>query len=102
MSDWTKEDWINSKAKDILGNMNVEPMQKICKEDMTDREKEEHPEYQTLGFYSKELSQQEIAEERQQYWNRLSQHQKDIVMAIPNFNKAIFKEVTGIDVDRDI
>ena len=100
MSDWTMKDWARSKAKDILDNMDVSPVQKIYEGDMTDREKEEHPEYQTTGFYLKKLSQKEIAEKRQQCWDRLSQEEKEIVMAIPNFDKAIFKETTGIDVDR--
>ena len=42
-----------------------------------------------------------MAEERQKCWNELSQEQKDIVMAIPNFDKEIFKETTGIDVDME-
>lgn len=99
MSDWTMKDWIRSKAKDILDNMDVSPVQKIYEGNMTNREKEEHPEYQTTGFYLKELSQKEMAEKRQQCWDRLSQKEKDIVMAIPNFDKAIFKETTGIDVE---
>ncbi|MCI8628065.1 MAG: hypothetical protein HFE57_00905 [Firmicutes bacterium] len=69
---------------------------------MTEKEKEQHPEYQTTGFYLKELRSEEIAEERQKYWNQLSQKQKDIVMAIPNFDKEIFKEITGIDVDKGV
>jgi len=93
------KDWISSKAKNILDNMDVSPVQKIYEGDMTDKEKEEHPEYQTTGFYLKELSQKEMAEKRQQCWDRLSQKEKDIVMAIPNFDKAIFKETTGIDVE---
>ena len=94
------KDWARSKAKDILDNMDVSPVQKIYEGDMTNREKEEHPEYQTTGFYLKELSQKEMAEKRQQCWDKLSQKEKEIVMAIPNFDKAIFKETTGIDVDR--
>jgi len=101
MSDWTMKDWRNSKARTILYDMMVSPIQKINEKDMTEKEKEEHPEYQTTGFYLKELSLKEIAEERQKCWNELSQEQKDIVMAIPNFDKEIFKETTGIDVDME-
>lgn len=100
MSDWTMNDWVNSKAKDILYGVGGSPVQKIYEVDMADKEKEEHPEYQTTGFYLKKLSLEEIAEERQKCWNELSQEQKDIVMAIPNFDKKIFKETTGIDVDK--
>ena len=101
LSDWTMKDWRSSKARTILYDMMVSPIQKIDEKDMTDKEKEEHPEYQTTGFYLKKLSLEEIAEERQKCWNELSQEQKDIVMAIPNFDKEIFKETTGIDVDME-
>lgn len=94
------KDWRSSKARTILYDMMVSPIQKIDEKDMTDKEKEEHSEYQTTGFYLKKLSLEKIAEERQKCWNELSQEQKDIVMAIPNFDKEIFKETTGIDVDR--
>ncbi len=102
LSDWTMKDWINSEARSIFYDIRISPVQKINKKDMTEKEKEQHPEYQTTGFYLKELRSEEIAEERQKYWNQLSQKQKDIVMAIPNFDKEIFKEITGIDVDKGV
>lgn len=100
MSDWTLKDWRNSEARKILNNIGISPIQKIDEKDMTESEKEQHPKYQTTGFYLKELSLEEITEKRQQYWNELSQKQKNIVMAIPNFDKAIFKQTTGIDVNK--
>ena len=102
LSDWTMKDWKNSEARSIFYDIRISPVQKINKKDMTEKEKEQHPEYQTTGFYLKELRSEEIAEERQKYWNQLSQKQKDIVMAIPNFDKEIFKEITGIDVDKGV
>ena len=35
------------------------------------------------------------------WWRSLDQRKKNVIMAIPNFDKAIFKEITGIDVDAD-
>ncbi len=102
LSDWTMKDWKNSEARSIFYDIRISPVQKINKKDMTEKEKEQHPEYQTTGFYLKELRSEEIAEERQKYWNQLSQEQKNIVMAIPNFDKEIFKEITGIDVDKGV
>ena len=102
LSDWTMKDWINSEARSIFYDIRISPVQKINKKDMTEKEKEQHPEYQTTGFYLKELRSEKVAEERQKYWNQLSQKQKDIVMAIPNFDKEIFKEITGIDVDKGV
>ena len=101
LSDWTMKDWRSSKARDILYGVGVSPVQKIYEVDMADKEKKEHPEYQITGFYLKKMSLKEIAEERQKCWDKLSQEQKDIVISIPNFDKAIFKETTGIDVDME-
>ena len=48
----------------------------------------------------KKLSWEERVKVNQRKWNQLSQKEKDIVISIPNFDKEIFKETTGIDVDR--
>lgn len=37
--------------------------------------------------------------ERQTWWNSLPEKQKEAVMQLPNFDKNIFKEITGIIVD---
>ncbi len=100
LSNWTRENWEDSRAKFILDSIMVSPVKRIYEENMTDNEKEAHPEYQITGFYLKELTQEEMAKKNQKNWNKLSQKEKDIVMAIPNFDKAIFKEITGIDVDK--
>ena len=31
----------------------------------------------------------------------MTREEKDIVMSVPNFDKYIFKEITGIDVEED-
>ena len=33
------------------------------------------------------------------WWDGLSDRKKTIVMNLPNFDKDIFKEITGIDVE---
>lgn len=76
LSDWTLSDWRNSEAKRILDA------------------------YVSVSPSPEETTKEEIFEQQQQNWNQLSQKQKEIVMAIPNFDKAIFKEVTGIDVEK--
>ena len=48
------------------------------------------------------VKKEEIFEQQQQNWNQLSQEQKNIVMAIPNFDKEIFQQITGIDVDKGV
>lgn len=55
-------------------------------------------EAETTGGYLKVLDNSECAVI---WWRGLSDRQKNIIAAIPNFDKAIFKEITGIDVDED-
>ena len=66
--------------------------------DMTDEEREAHPEAETTGGYLKMLNEPERGVI---WWRGLSDRQKAIITAIPNFDKEIFKEITGIDVDAD-
>ena len=45
------------------------------------------------------LSIQQKETGRQMWWDGLSDRKKTIVMNLPNFDKDIFKEITGIDVE---
>ncbi len=99
ISNWSHWDWDSSEAKLILNRFLFSYARNIYEEEMTEEEKEAHPEYKITGFYLKELTQEEMAKKNQKKWDKLSQKEKEIVMAIPNFDKAIFKEMTGIDVD---
>ena len=66
--------------------------------DMTDEEKAAHPEAETTGGYLKILDNSECAVI---WWRGLSDRQKAVITAILNFDKEIFKQITGIDVDAD-
>ena len=52
-SDMYGRDWRNSKANIILNNMPMTTIKWIRLEEMTDEEKESHPEYKTTGGYLK-------------------------------------------------
>mgnify|MGYP001024332411 CR=1 FL=1 len=97
-SEWTYEDWLNSEARYLLSQIPGDVLEYIWLSDMTDEEKAEHPEAETTGGYLKVLDNSECAVI---WWRGLSDRQKAIITAIPNFDKAIFKEITGIDVDED-
>ena len=96
LSDWTYEDWLHSKARQILYGVPMNTLAYIQFSDMTKEEKAAHPQAETTGGYLKET---DGSKRVQQWWNELSNDEKSIVKAIPNFDKAIFKEITGIDVD---
>ena len=98
-SEWTYEDWLNSEARYLLNQIPGDVLEYIWLSDMTDEEKAAHPEAETTGGYLKILDNSECAVI---WWRGLSDRQKAIITAIPNFDKAIFKEITGIDVDEDL
>ena len=89
---------MNSDARYLLNQIPGDVLEYIWFENMTDEEKEAHPEAETTGGYLKELDNSECAVI---WWRSLDQRKKNVIMAIPNFDKAIFKEITGIDVDAD-
>ena len=98
-SDWTYKDWLNSKAYWILFGMPKVVTTWVYACDMTDEEKAAHPEHVTTGGYLKKLDEKDVA---QDYWNSLSENQKQIILSLPNFDKEKFYQCTGIRVDGDI
>ena len=63
---------------------------------MTDEEKATHSEAETTGGYLKMINNEGKAQE---WYDDLSDEKKNIIKSIPNFDKVIFKEITGIDVE---
>ena len=97
-SEWTYRDWLNSEARYLLNQIPGDVLEYIYLSDMTDEEKAAHPEAETTGGYLKILDNSECAVI---WWRGLSDRQKAVITAIPNFDKEIFKQITGIDVDAD-
>ena len=97
-SDWTHRDWLISYARHLLNRIPKNVVEWIYSEDMTDEEKAEHPTHETTGGYLKELDESECG---QIWWNSLSDHEKDVIKSLPNFDAEIFKECTGIDTNEE-
>ena len=95
-SDWTFRDWWNSEARHLLNQIKHDVLEWIYLEDMTDEEKEQHPEAKTTGGYLKILDESECG---QLWWNGLNDRQKAVIKALPNFDQFIFEEITGIKID---
>lgn len=87
-SDWSIKDWRCSKAKKLLDDV-----QQIWFE----KEKKQYPKYKTMGGYLKELDKSECG---QLWWNALPDCDKNVIKALPNFDTEIFKEITGIDINK--
>ena len=99
-SEWTLNDWWGSSARYILSDAPVEidVVEWICSDNMTAEEKEAHPEHKTAGGYLRVTHE---APNRQEWWDKLSETDKQTVMALPNFDAEIFKRCTGIEVRTD-
>ena len=95
-TDWTFEQWFNCRARYLLNQIEDCPLEYVWFDTMTDEEKAEHPEAETTGGYLKERT---TADNARKWWSGLSADDRNIIFSLPNFDAAIFKEITGIDVD---
>ena len=96
-SKWTFRDWWNSGARRVLIMMPRNTLKWVRANDMTDEEKEQHPEYKTTGGYVKEIDN---SKNSQIWWDNLPEQEKAIVKSIPNFDPDIFEECTGIKMNK--
>ena len=97
-TDMTMDQWFNSDARHLLNQIDFKPTDWITSKNMTDEEKAAHPEHETTGGYLKVRNNTDCCTE---WWNELSDNAKEIIMEIPNFDKDIFYEITGIEVQND-
>ena len=67
--------------------------------DMTDEEKENNPDHETLGGYLRKMTYREAWKYS---WNNADKENRKLVLKLPNFDNEIFKEITGIDVCKEL
>lgn len=96
LSEWTYKDWLYSEARYIMKQIFNNVLEYVCFSDMTDEEKATHPEAEITGGYLKMVDHKKM----QESWDNLPADEKETIKAIPNFDKEIFKEITGIDVEK--
>lgn len=97
-SEWTYRDWFESDAYDLFSQMEHRVAEWVYLRNMSEEEKAAHPDAKTTGGYLKVLSKSECANS---WWRELSDGEKVVIKSIPNFDPAIFKEITGIDVEAE-
>ena len=95
-SKWTYRDWRSSSARDLLCDCPYTKTVWINEKYMTDSEKEENPTWESTGGYLKII--EATNEDKQKWWDNLDDEEREEVMSLPNFDKEIFKEITGIEV----
>ena len=96
-SNWTMQEWLNSNARYILNKCPANTTKFILKNEMSEEEKQEHLEYETLGGYLKIVTVSKA--DKQAWWNGLSKEERQEVLNLPNFDKNVFVECTGIEID---
>ena len=96
LTDWTLEHWLNCRARYLLNQIDDCPLEYVWFDNMTDEEKAAHPEAKTTGGYLKERT---TADNARKWWAGLSADDRNIIFSLPNFDAAIFKEITGIDAE---
>ena len=94
-TDWTFEQWFNCRARRLLNEIDDCPLEYVYLSDMTDEEKAAHPEAETTGGY---LRKRTTADNARKWWEGLSADDQNVILSLPNFDAAIFKEITGVDV----
>ena len=94
-TDWTFDDWTDSEAYKVMSKCPYSYSDYIGADDMTDEEKERHPEYKTIGGYVKTFTA--TAEDKQKWWDSLSERDKNEVKELPNFDADKFCECVGIE-----
>ena len=97
-TDWTFNYWRNCSARYLLNQIDDCPLEYVYLSDMTDEEKSAHPEAETTGGYLKKLT---TADNARKWWAGLNADYRNIIFSLPNFDAEIFKEITGIDINKD-
>ena len=97
-SNLTYNDWVLSDARDLLNKIPTEILEWVWFDDMSEEEKEANPNAKDTDGYLKIMKPHECA---QDWWDKLKDTDKKIILDIPNFDREIFKEITGIDVGEE-
>ena len=95
-SKWTYRDWRCSSARDLMCDCPYTKTVWINEKYMTNSEKEENPTWERTGSYLKTIEVTD--EDRQAWWDNLDDEEQEEIKSLPNFDKDIFKKITGIEV----
>ena len=99
-SNWTYSDWYRSRAYDVMYGCPCTHSEYVSECNMSEEEKENHPEYKTIGGYIKTIIVH--AEEKQNWWDELPEDDKQAVMRLPNFDADKFYQCTEIRINSEV
>ena len=87
---------VEGASKDSIdAYLEVKLTEWVLPENMTETEKTANPSWETCEGYLKERTFEEAC---RLAWEKASEKTKQKFLGLPNFDSAIFKEITGIDV----
>ena len=92
-TDMTLNEFRKSKYGKALRSVKLKLTEWI---EYTEEEKKEDDKKRLIGGYLKEYSYKEACAN---WWDELTEENKDIIKSIPNFDADKFKEITGIKID---
>ena len=93
------KEWYGSRAYIVMCECPYTHSDYICESEMTDEEKANHPEYKTIGGYIQVCIV--TNKDRQDWWNDLSEEDKQAVYDIPYFDAEKFRKCTGIETQTE-
>ena len=93
----SRKEWDNTEKPNFI---RFEGLTKfIWSDDMTDEEKIKHPEHECLGGYLRKMTYKEAFKYS---WENADKEDRKLVLELPNFDNEIFKEISGIDVLKEL
>ena len=87
----TRSDLFNLKGLEVASHLELSEW--VYASDMTEEEKQQHPEYKATNGYLKTYTYKQAWTN---LWKKLNKDEKQAIKDLPNFNKKVFKEITGI------
>ena len=94
-SGMTLREWRGSEAADLMADIRIDSDRWICTDDMTDEERDAHPDHVTTGGYLRRgTGKPDFAG----WWDGLDSDERAVILAIPNFDADKWKLITGIEV----
>jgi hypothetical protein len=89
----TVKEWESHEAVRLMNSL--DPTIWVPDHAMTDKEKEEHPRWETTEGYLKTITMKEAWANM---WHNLTDKNKKVFTKLPNFDATIFEQITGIKI----
>ena len=89
----TRSDLCSLKGLDVASRLKLSEW--IYTDNMTKEEKQQHPEHKTTGGYLKTYTYKQAWAD---LWKKLNKDEKQAIKDLPNFDKEVFKKITGLSV----